>query len=106
VASFLVVNTPTGVTTSWDPPEPPAAARSAASAFARDVSAARVPMPTPDDSDATVFLRLNLRRSSPDQVAADVSDHVVDLEFGPMGAPPSYPRVSVNELFRHAAERA
>jgi hypothetical protein len=53
-----------------------------------------------------VFLRLKVRTATAEQTALGGSEHLIDFEFGPMGAPPEYPRVSINDLLRHAAATA
>lgn len=60
----------------------------------------------PEGTDGSVFLRLNVRAGTPAQAARWGHDRAIDFEFGPMGAPSEYPRVSVDELFRHAAATA
>jgi hypothetical protein len=66
------------------------------------------PRPVPPDEvyGRVVLLRLMIRDSTAEQKAAGSGDRAIDFEFGPMGAPPEYPRVSLNDLFRHAAEIA
>jgi hypothetical protein len=44
------------------------------------------------------FLRLKVRTATAEQTAVGSGEHVIDFEFGPMGAPPEYPRVSINDL--------
>jgi hypothetical protein len=62
---------------------------------------------SPDEEfGRVVFLRLKIRAWSAEPKAAGGADRAIDIEFGPMGAPPEYPRVSLNDLFRHAAETA
>jgi hypothetical protein len=63
-------------------------------------------IPREDEFGRVVYLRLNVRACTPEQSAAWGRERVIDFEFGPMGAPPEYPRVSINDLFRHAAETA
>ena len=133
VGCFLVVSTPDGFTSRWEDVEPPAAVGSEVAEFARrmrDVDLAQVRRidppphlrrqlveydePTGDDSPPqvtpgeefgrVVYLRLRARPRPPEQAASSAGEIVVDFDFGPMGAPPSYPRVSVNDLFRYAAE--
>lgn len=53
-----------------------------------------------------VYLRLRARPCPPGQKAPSGGEMVFDFDFGPMGAPPDYPRVSVNDLFRYAAKNA
>jgi hypothetical protein len=58
------------------------------------------------DDRRVVYLRLKARPCPPGQPAPGGGEIVFDFDFGPMGAPPEYPRVSVNDLFRYAAEHA
>jgi hypothetical protein len=53
-----------------------------------------------------VYLRLRARSCPDGQTASSEEEIVVDFDFGPMGAPPEYPRVSDNDLLRYAAENA
>jgi hypothetical protein len=55
--------------------------------------------------EGSVFLRLKVRDGSAEDNASSHSPPI-DFEHGPMGAPPNYPRVIVNDLFRHASETA
>jgi hypothetical protein len=66
------------------------------------------PRPTPRDEEygRVVFLRLKVRTATAEQTALGGSEHLIDFEFGPMGAPPEYPRLSINDLLRHAAATA
>ena len=78
-------------------------------AFGDDESASAArPRPIPPDEKfgRVVFLRLMIRDCTTEQKAAGSGERAIDFEFGPMGAPPEYPRVSLNDLFRHAAETA
>jgi hypothetical protein len=63
-------------------------------------------IPRDEEFGRVVYLRLNVRACTAKQSAAWARERVIDFEFGPMGAPPEYPRVSINDLFRHAAETA
>jgi hypothetical protein len=69
-------------------------------------AARRRPIPPDEKFGRVVFLRLMIRDCTAEQKAAGCGERAIDFEFGPMGAPPRYPRVSVNDLFRHAAETA
>jgi hypothetical protein len=78
-------------------------------ALGEDVRAsADRPRPIPRDEEywRVVYLRLKVRTATAEQKAVGSSERVIDFEFGPMGASPEYPRVSINDLFRHAAATA
>jgi hypothetical protein len=62
--------------------------------------------PREEEFGRLVYLRLSVRACTAEQAAAWGRERVIDFEFGPMGAPPEYPRVSINDLFRQAAETA
>ena len=66
------------------------------------------PRPTPRDEEygRVVYLRLKVRTATAEQTAVGDGEHVIDCEFGPMGAPPECPRVSINDFLRHAAATA
>jgi hypothetical protein len=60
----------------------------------------------PPGADASVFLRLNVRTCDAREAERLGQVRAIDFEFGPMGAPPEYPRVPVDMLLRHAASTA
>ncbi|HET6663054.1 MAG TPA: hypothetical protein VFG94_02295 [Acidimicrobiales bacterium] len=62
--------------------------------------------PPEEELRQVAYLRLRVRACTAEQAAVWGRERVMDFEFGPMGAPPEYPRVSINDLFRHAAETA
>jgi hypothetical protein len=104
LASLLVVSTPRGLMSRWEDRRPPDDVRSAVAAFAREMSGQDLVVH--EHHRENVYLRLLVRDRTPAQAAASGREQVIDFEHGPMGAPPEYPRTSVNELFRHAAETA
>jgi hypothetical protein len=70
-------------------------------------SADRVrPVPRDEEYGRVVFLRLKVRTAAAEARAVGSGERVIDFEFGPMGAPPEYPRVSINDVLRHAAATA
>jgi hypothetical protein len=64
------------------------------------------PIPRDEEYGRVVYLRLKVRTATAEQMAVGSRERVIDFEFGPMGAPPEYPRVSINDLLRHAAATA
>jgi hypothetical protein len=71
-----------------------------------EISDRVVEIPRDEEFGRVVYLRVKVRACTAEQSAAWGRERVIDFEFGPMGGPPEYPRVSITDLFRHAAETA